>query len=357
MRKRKISFSSINPAFYATLRKNVDEYFTTKAIKFTGNRRLYLKTIILLTLLVGLYTVLLFFTPPVWVSVILCMILGLNLAAIGFNVMHDGAHGSYSRKPWVNEVMAYSLNLMGGSSYLWKQKHNINHHSFTNIEGLDDDIDIQPWIRTNVNQKRRWFHRYQHIYWVVLYGLTYLTWVFNKDFGKYFSGKIAHTSMKKMSVKEHFIFWISKIIYFGIFLIIPIFKVGLIETIAGYSIACFVCGWTLSVVFQMAHVVPISSFPMPNEESHKIEQDWAIHQIATTVNFSTRSKIVSWFAGGLNFQVEHHLFPKISHVHYPAINKIVKEACTQFNIRYNEYVTFFGALRSHSKHLKMVGAK
>jgi len=335
----------------------VDEYFATESIRFTGNRKLFLKTGILLFIALTSYALLVFFSLPVWADLLICVLFGLNLAAIGFNIMHDGAHGSYSPKRWVNELMAYSLNLMGGSSYLWKQKHNINHHTFTNIEGHDDDIDIQPWIRTNSSQKKRWYHRYQHIYWTVLYGMTYLTWVFNKDFSKYFTGKISNTRFKKMNPPEHLIFWTSKIIYLFLFLALPIIRLGLLKTLVGYLVASFVCGWAISIIFQMAHIVENSSFPLPNQTNQKMESDWTEHQLASTANFSTNSKIVCWFSGGLNFQIEHHLFPRISHVHYPQISKLVKEICRQYNVDYREYPTFLSALRSHVAYLKVIGVQ
>jgi linoleoyl-CoA desaturase len=351
----KVSFSNNNPAFTIQLKKRVDEYFKTHNVDLTGNKKLYWKTATLMASAVLLYVLLVFVTMPVWVSLVLCVLMGLNFAAIGFNVMHDGAHGSYSQKPWVNEMMAYSLNMLGGCSYLWKVKHNINHHSFTNIEGMDDDIDIQPWIRTNENQPKKWFHRYQHIYWAILYGLAYLSWVFVKDFQKYFSGKVASTKFRKMNVNEHIIFWASKLAYVFVFIILPVIFVGAIPTLVGYLIMSVVCGFVLSVIFQLAHVVEGSSFPAPAVETTHVDEDWTIHQLATTANFSTRSKVMSWFAGGLNFQVEHHLFPRISHVHYPEINKVVKDVCAQFNVRYHEHRTFLRALRSHIAYLKMVG--
>jgi linoleoyl-CoA desaturase len=353
----RISFITTKPAFSIAIRKKVDEYFSSEAIKFTGNGKLFLKTAILYSIAIACYVLLLFCSVPVWLDILICILFGLDLAAMGFNIMHDGAHGSYSPKRWVNELMAYSLNLMGGSSFLWKQKHNVNHHSFTNIEGHDDDIDIQPWIRTNPNQPKRWFHRYQHIYWALLYGMTYLTWVFNKDFGKYFSGKVAGTTIKKMDTREHIIFWTSKLVYVFLFLVLPLIRLGLAETLTGYLITAFVCGWVISIIFQMAHLVEGASFPVPDTITRKVNEDWTIHQLATTANFSTNSKIVSWFSGGLNFQIEHHLFPRISHVHYPAISKLVKEICKQYNVRYIEYPTFFSALKSHIIHLKTVGVQ
>jgi linoleoyl-CoA desaturase len=283
------------------------------------------------------------------------MLLGINLAGIGFNVMHDGAHGSFSRKTWVNELMGYSLNFMGGNVYLWKHKHNVNHHSFTNIEGMDDDIDIKPWIRVHSEQEKYWYHRFQHVYWIVLYGITYLLWVYVQDFKKYFTGKIGETTFKKMSAKEHVIFWASKLLYVGAFIVLPIFTVGWLNMLIGYLIVSFVCGFVIAVVFQLAHIVEDAAFETPNTPVYKIDNEWAVHQVQTTANFATKSKIVSWFTGGLNFQVEHHLFPRISHIHYPKINQFVKETCEQFGINYMEYPTVLAAVRSHVVHLKQVG--
>ncbi len=352
---QKVSFNNKNSVFFNVLKEKVDAYFKSNNIPQTGNYKLYFKTAFLISSAVALYTTLVFFTPTAWVSIILACLMGVNLAAIGFNVMHDGAHGSFSQKSWVNDLMGYSLNAMGGSVYLWKYKHNVNHHSFTNIEGMDDDIDIKPWIRVHEDQKKYWYHRFQHIYWVGLYGVTYLLWIFVQDFTKYFSGKIGETPFRKMDVKEHFIFWISKLLYIGAFIVVPIFSVGLIETVIGYLVISFVCGFIIAVVFQLAHIVEDAQFSTPDQESYKIEEEWAVHQIKTTANFATKSRIVSWFTGGLNFQVEHHLFPRISHIHYPKISQFVRETCEQFNIAYLEFPTVLSAVRSHVVHLKQVG--
>ena len=352
----KISFNNKNNLFYKTLKEKVDHYFESNDLNLTGNWKLYSKTIILCVSAITIYGVIMFFDLPVWVSLPMCALLGFNFASIGFNVMHDGGHGSYSEMKWLNKVMAYSLNAMGGNSYLWNVKHNLNHHSYTNIEGMDDDIDIRPWIRSNESQPRYWFHKYQHIYWVFFYSFTYLFWIFFADFKKYFSRKVSNMKFKEMNLRQHISFWVSKVLYIIMFLVLPMLKFGFWETILGFVVLSAVCGLTLGVVFQIAHLVEDTEFPVACEKTNKIEQEWAIHQIETTANFATQSRVVSWFTGGLNFQVEHHLFPRISHVHYPAISKLVKETCDQFKIKYIEYPNMFSALASHVMHLKMVGS-
>jgi linoleoyl-CoA desaturase len=350
-----ISFNTKNPAFFLTLRQKVDKYFKENNIKPTGNIQLYLKTAILFTLLASSYFLLLFVPMPFLVNIILWAVIGVLFAAIGFSVMHDGAHGSYSSKKWVNEIMSNSLHLLGGSAFLWKAKHNINHHTFTNIDGVDDDIDVQPWLRIHPSQPRRWFHRFQHIYWTLLYGLTYISWIYWRDFIKYFSKKIGTLPIKKMSLRDHIEFWAWKVIYTFAFIVVPVFKLGFVQTIIGYSVLCFVCGFIISVIFQLAHVVEHSNFPVPDEKN-SIDENWAIHQVNTTANFATKNKLISWYSGGLNYQIEHHIFPRISHVHYPAISRLMKETCEQFKVNYREF-SFFGAILSHARYLKMLGTR
>jgi len=284
--------------------------------------------------------------------------MGANMALLGFNVMHEGGHQSFSSNKWVNKFSAYSLNILGGSSLYWKIKHNINHHTFTNIEGMDTDIEVKPFMRLHDNQPRYWFHQFQHIYWIFLYGFTYVVWIFVDDFQKYFTGNIAPGSEgKSLPNREHLIFWITKILYVCVYIIIPIYFVGFFSTIIGFTVMTFVCGLCISIVFQMAHIVEETQFPQADTISHKIEKEWAIHQIETTANFETRNRTLSWLLGGLNFQVEHHLFPRISHVHYPAINLFVKQTCIEFNVPYLEAPTFYRAICSHVQHIKRLGKK
>jgi len=353
----KVTFNNKVSPFTETLKARINSYFENNKIQLTGNRQLYIKTGILVSTLIAIYVTLVFFTPPVWLSVLLCGLLGVNFAAIGFNVMHDGAHGTSRPSTFVNEIMAYSLNLMGGSSYIWKIKHNLIHHSFTNVEGLDDDIDVRPFLRVSEEQPRYWFHRFQHIYFILFYSLAYFMWVYWMDFEKYFTRKIGDSTLRKMSTKDHFIFWISKLVYISVFVVIPIFKVGLVDTLIGYGIAVIVCGILISVVFQLAHVIQETQFPTPDEKTFKIDTEWTVHQLETTANFSTKNKVVSWLVGGLNFQVEHHLFPRISHVHYPAISKLVRDTCREYNVAYLEHPTVLSAISSHIKHLKVMGRR
>lgn len=353
----KVKFNSSNSSFFKTLRARTDAYFKDNNISPAGNLELYTKTAILLLVFSFSYITLVFFTPgSLIISLGLSMLLGLCLAVMGFNIMHDGAHGSYSHSKKVNDAMALTLNFMGGNAYLWKQKHNINHHTYTNVEGVDDDIDIKPFLCIHADQKQYWIHRFQHIYALFIYGLSYLSWVFFKDYQKYFTGRASsNTEYPKMNRGQHLNFWISKLIHYSVFIAIPLWMLGWQATLVGYLTMSVVTGFMLAVVFQLAHVVEETNFAAPEGDSLQLEHEWAVHQLQSTANFGTSSRGLNWLLGGLNFQVEHHLFPRISHVHYPQINKIVRQTCQEYGIAYHEYPSMLGALRSHLKHLKQIG--
>lgn len=354
---QKVSFKSPTKlGLKEALASEVERYFTYTQTPMTGTMQLYFKTIILLSTLVALYVGILVSPSTILSMCILYPLLGLNFASIGFSIMHDAAHGSYSKKEWINQLFAYSLNLVGGNEKFWKQKHNVAHHTYTNVDRHDEDIDI-PGMRVHKDQEWKWYHQYQHFYWFLFYSLTYFLWIFVSDFAKYFSGKIRTDSAKKipMTAKDHFIFWFSKIFYLTVFIGIPAYYQGIAYALVGFLILLPVCGLVIATVFQLAHIV--ENTDNVSAKDGIIEDDWTAHQLKTTSNFGTQSKVLSWFVGGLNFQVEHHLFPKTSHIHYPAIRPIVKETSKRFGIKYNEEPTFFSAIRSHVRVLKKLGQK
>jgi linoleoyl-CoA desaturase len=354
----KITFNNKENIFFQSLKAKVDQYFAAKRIKRTGNWTLYSKTGILVSTTLLVYISLLVFHLPIVLFIPLSCALGFFLSAIGFNVMHDACHGSYSRKAWVNDLMGLSLNVLGGNAFIWKFKHNIIHHTYTNVDGVDDDIAKSPILRQCPSQKWMPAHRFQHIYIVLVYALSSFAWVFVMDFNKYFSRRVINSPLQKMNTREHLVFWISKLFYLLCYIIIPIMAIGWKLWLIEFVCLHLTMGFTLAIVFQLAHVVEDVSFVFAGtEDVQKIENEWAIHQVCTTANFAPKNKIITWFAGGLNFQIEHHLFPRISHVHYPAISRIVKETCRQFQITYNEFPTMTRAVSSHFRFMRQLGKR
>jgi linoleoyl-CoA desaturase len=353
----KISFNNSSNVFFQSLKKSVEHYFQSRQLKKTGNWRLYSKTLVLIPAAVFTYISLLVFHLPVAVSLLLCVMLGLILASIGFNIMHDACHGSFSSKKWVNYIFGLSLNAIGGNAFFWKQKHNIIHHTYTNIDGIDDDIAQSKLLRQSPTQKWIPLHRYQHIYLTLAYSLLVFMWVGVNDFKKYFTRKIKNTALPPMDRKEHISFWVSKLLFALAYIVIPILCVGPIAWLIGYAIMGVVAGIVLSYTFQLAHTVEGPEFEFAGKEDKVIESEWAVHQVKTTANFAPHNKIISWFVGGLNYQIEHHLFPRISHIHYPAISKIVREHCEQFNLPYHCFPSLYKAISSHIKLMKQLGQK
>lgn len=353
----KVTFNNKKSLFYNTLKKDVDQYFALNQIKKTGNWSLYSKTIVLFTLAITGYIVLLTVEMSAFLSISVCLLEGFVLASIGFNVMHDACHGAYSSKKWVNDLLGLSLNALGGNAFIWKFKHNIVHHTYTNVDGIDDDIAKSPLMRQCSTQKWVPAHRFQHIYVVLVYAISSFAWVSMMDFNKYFSRRVFTTPLQKMSFSEHAIFWVSKLMYALFYVIIPISVVGVGTWAIGFAFVHVTMGLTLALVFQLAHVVEHAEFQVAGIEPTMIENEWAAHQVKSTSNFAPKNRVVNWFVGGLNYQVEHHLFPRISHVHYQAMSPIVEQACKQFDLPYNSYDTMSESIASHFRMMKKLGEK
>lgn len=345
-------FSNVPHSFHTELKKRISDYFEQVGKSTTGNYSLWLKAVLLVISFLFVYIHLVFFTPVTWVAILECLILGGLTAAIGFNVMHDGAHGSFSRYKWVNDLAALSVNFLGANNFMWKTKHNVIHHAYTNIDGVDDDIEARPLLRLCETQKFYKIHRYQHLYFWAAYSLLYIWWVFVTDYKKYFLKRIGPMPLKKMTPMDHVSFWSFKVLHAFLFVALPIYLLGFTPWLIGFLIYGLFAGFVLSIVFQLAHTVEHTHFPAADPVTGKMEDEWAVHQLKTTANFATKSKLISWWVGGLNFQIEHHLFPKISHVHYPAISKIIKKACADFNIPYIEYPKMRTAVASHVSYLR-----
>ena len=344
--------------FTATLNKRVHQYFLENKLNRYANGEMVLKTIILLSTYLLPFVAMLIFQPNLLVSLMIWTLMGLSLAGIGMNIMHDANHGSYSKNQRINTLLGHSLNLCGGSVLNWKFQHNVLHHTFTNVVHVDEDIDDKLVFRFSPHTNLKWFHKLQTVYAILFYGIITLYWVTLKDFlqfSRYIKKGVIRDSFKNNLISFIKII-ITKAFYWFVFFIMPIyiFNIPFLQVLSGFLLMHFVAGIVLTVIFQLAHTVEGTSYPLPNSEGN-IENNWAVHQMNTTVNFSRNNRIISWFVGGLNFQVEHHLFPNICHVHYPKISTIVKQTAEEFGIPYLENKTFWDALVSHLRALNKFG--
>ncbi|MDZ4666000.1 MAG: acyl-CoA desaturase [Bacteroidota bacterium] len=344
--------------FFATLRKKVDSYFKEKNISKHYNAQMVIKTIILLAGYIIPFALLLILKPTFGISMLLWAIMGFSLAGIGMSIMHDANHGAYSSSHKTNYWLGHSLNLLGGSVFNWKLQHNLMHHTYTNIVNLDDDIDDKLVLRFSPHTTVKWYHKLQFVYAFLFYGILSLYWTLLKDFVQF--NKYTKDGVNKSTPAQNrvilFKIVLSKLFYFFFIIFVPVFffHLPLWQVVVGFLLMHFIGGQVLTVIFQLAHTVEGTTHPLPNSDD-TIENNWAVHQMNTTVNFSRRSKWISWYVGGLNFQVEHHLFPTICHVHYPEVSKIVKSTAEEFGVQYLENETFWQALTSHVRTLQRFG--
>lgn len=347
-----------NREFYKTLRGRINEYFDSTGKSTKANRKMLIKSAVIILSFLALYAVLLF--VPISSPVLFIAIwfgLGLVVAGIGLNIMHDANHGAFSTKEPINKALGYMMEMIGGSSKIWKLQHNVLHHSYTNIDGVDDDLTVPVVLRFSPHQRHRKIHRFQHIHaWFFYQFLTLLKVVYSD-----FAQAVQYHKLGLIKTLKEFTSIIAKVtvgklFYLGYMLLLPLWLLDISPwwVICGFLVMHCVTGFCLSIVFQSAHILPDTSYPLP-DETGTIENNWAIHQLLTTANFATQNKVFTWMVGGLNYQIEHHLFSNICHIHYPALAKIVQQTAAEHGIPYRSRKTFRNALLEHGRMLYILG--
>lgn len=343
-----------NNAFQMELRRRIDTFFEQPGKRQRDCPQLYVKTIVLLAAFIALYVLLVFFAETWWQALPRAIALGFVTAFIGLNIQHDGGHDAYSNLPWINKLAAMTLDLIGGSSYVWHYRHTVLHHTYVNITGHDSDVDLGALGRVTPHQKRLPIHRWQHFYMWPLYGLMAIRWQLFGDYLDVIKGEVSNHPIPRPKGWNLALLLGGKLTFltlaFGIPMIFHPWWVVLIY----YATAAMVVGMTLSVVFQLSHIVEEAEFVAPTD-ANRIENAWAIHQVETTVDFARRSKLAAWLLGGLNFQIEHHLFPRICHINYPAMSAIVEQTCRDFGVEYHEHPSFLAGVASHFRWLRKMG--
>ena len=286
----------------------------------------------------------------------LTFVMGIGVAGIGFSIAHDALHGAYSSNPRVNTLLGLTFDLMGANGYLWKITHNVIHHTYTNIQGIDEDLEVSPLLRLSPESDHHSIHKFQHLYGFATYSLSTLFWVFVKDYKYFLQRDLGPYSNISHPKKEIAILIAMKLLYYTYMIVIPllVLNVTLWQFVVGFLTIHLTAGLILGVVFQLAHVVE-----GPEHFSHEgqevMEDAWLVHEMKTTANFARGNKLLCWYVGGLNFQIEHHLFPKICSIHYPAISSIVQRVAENHGIPYHQHTTLSRAIASHYRMLKQLG--
>lgn len=350
-------------SFFEDVINKVDAYFEVNNLSPYANTNMWIKTIIMLLLYFVPYMLMVTGTGAgsLWLFYGYWVVMAVGMIGIGTSVMHDANHGAYSPRKKVNNFISYILEVIGGYAVTWRIQHNVLHHTYTNIAGLDEDIDSIKLLRFSPRQPWHWYHRYQYIYAWFFYMMMTLYWMTAKDFMQ-----VVHYKQHDLLVKEkvslgNALFRLSlfKMFYYGYIIVLPVLFSGVAwyHVVFGFLLMHFIAGFLLSCIFQPSHIVESSEFALPvlTGEKSQMENSWAIHEVANTADFAPGNRFLSWFIGGLNFQIEHHLFSGICHVHYPKLAPIVQASCNLFHIPYHVEPTFLKALHDHLKMLKILG--
>ncbi|MCW3465902.1 fatty acid desaturase family protein [Chitinophaga nivalis] len=369
MKMKKINIVRFAPkgsnSFIETLTAAVHDYFRSNNISPYANAAMWLKTAIMLLcyFVPCIFIILGAGASNLWLFWGLWFLMGWGMIGIGTAVMHDANHGTYSPHKKINIFIGHILEVIGGYSVNWKIQHNMLHHTYTNIDGLDEDISSTVLLRLSPQQRRYWFHRHQHIYAWFFYALMTLYWMTAKDYLQVIRFKqrnLLHKQKVSLPKALMHITW-SKMFYYAYILVLPLLFSGQpwYFVLTGFFIMHLTAGLFLSCVFQPAHIMPNAAFaaPVVSGDSRQMKDSWAVHELVNTINFAPRNAWLSWFIGGLNYQIEHHLFTDICHVHYRKIAPIVKATAASFGLPYQVQPTFLRALREHSRMLKILGKK
>lgn len=342
--------------FAADVKREVDQYFARTGLSTKANFAMVVKTVTLLVVTFGSYFLILLTPWSAWIKLGLAVVMGFGFAGIGFAIVHDALHGAYSHRPWINKALGRLFDLLGANGYLWRITHNVIHHTYTNIEGIDEDLTVSPLLRLSPTSPLRGVHRFQHVYGFLAYAGSTLFWVFSKDFKYILQRNLGPYQDIKHPRGEIVNLFVTKAIYYTWGLVIPLLVIDLPwwQILTGFVVMHLVAGFILGVVFQLAHVVEGPDFPAP-DDSGKMADSWLIHEMRTTADFGRDNRLLNWYVGGLNFQIEHHLFPKVCSVHYPAISAIVESVAKRHGIPYHAQPTLMSAVRSHHRMLRRFG--
>ena len=354
----KIRFSNRDAkAFVKDVRSRAAEHFAQTGRSRKADWRMVVKTIAILGVTVGAYGLIMTGQLSLGQMWFLSFVVGLGMAGIGFSVAHDALHGAYSSNRFVNAALGFTFDLMGANGYMWKITHNVIHHTYTNIHDVDEDLTVSPLLRLSPGARHYWFHRFQHRYGFLAYGLATVNWLFAKDFQQFLKRDIGPYENKKHPVAEIAILLVCKVLAVTWMIVLPLMFLDITwwQFLIGFLTAHMTAGMILGVIFQLAHVVEGPEFLQPDEEG-TMEYAWLVHEMRTTSNFAFKNKVLSWYIGGLNYQIEHHLFPNISHIHYRKIAPIVRQTAEEFGLPYHSNGSFLSAIVKHYKMLRELGS-
>jgi linoleoyl-CoA desaturase len=240
---------------------------------------------------------------------------------------------------------------------VWRFKHNVHHHTYANVDGMDTDIDAAPFLRLAPSQALGALHRWQHLSAWPLYGVLGLKWWFFDDVVNLARGRIGPHPFPRPRGRELAAVVAGKAVFVTWAIGVPllVFRSGWVVVL--FVFGALTLGVVLSTVFQLAHAVPAATFHAAAAGDQRMPTGWAEHQVRATVNFAPSNRLLGWYLGGLNFQIEHHLLPDVCHVHYPRLAGMVEETCRAHGVRYNSEPTLRAAIAAHYRFLRALAGR
>jgi linoleoyl-CoA desaturase len=350
----KLSFDQ-SGAFVRETRRDVEQYLRRPGVRMSGALQLYAKTAVAFALTVAAWLGLVVVRPGLVLGLVCLAGLVLGSILTAFCVQHDANHGAYFRTRRANHLMGWTADaLLGFSSYTWRVKHNVAHHTYTNVVGYDDDISQTPFLRLAPAQAPKPWYRLQWLYVWPLYCLLVLRWQVGADFAALMHRRIGRSALRWPRRYDFLGLVGGKAVFVGWALVLPLLVYPWWVVLAGYVGFSMTVSLIAATTFQLAHAVDGADTATPDEVA-RAARPWGKHQVETTVDFCPRNPVLTWLLGGLNFQIEHHLFPRVQHTHYAHIAAIVQRNCARHGIRYTSQPSLWAALRAHARHLRAMG--
>ena len=323
-----------------------------------SERRLRRKGAIVVVTAVASYIGLVLFAHGLLLALPLAAVLVVALIATGTCVMHDANHGAFGSPRWLDRTLAYSADLLGASSWLWRQKHNRLHHGNTNVVGVDTDIEQMPFARLAPAQPWKPWYRYQHIYIWALYGFLTVQWMLFSDYASLASRRIGSQPMVRTPRRRDVVLlFVGKAAHVGWALVLPFAFHRWWTVVAFYFTCSWLVGFVLAIFFQLAHVVDMTEFA--EVDAPRRGDDFVAHQLRTTADVTCSTPVlgrcVAWLMGGLHHQIEHHLAPGLPHPSYPAMAERLRVLCAEHDVVCHVHASPWAALRSHTRWLRVMG--
>ena len=345
-------------SFAAQVRHEVAAYFAATGLSTTSDVRVWIRAGAMLALVCVPYGLLLGGVLTGWVALAACVVIGVGVAGMGFTLGHDAQHGALSKRGYINRLAGLTFDVMGVNGHFWRLTHNRLHHTFTNVAGLDEDLSVTPLLRMSPDSKRRAIHRFQHVFALPVYALLTLSWILLKDYVYLLRRRLGPLQPVPRPRAHWATVLAGKAFHYGWTIVVPVLVLqpSFGAFLAGFLAMHFTASLILSVVFQLAHHVESTVYPSRGEDGRS-EDTWAAHQVRTTSDFARGNIVLGWYLGGLNFQVEHHLFPNVCSVHYPRLSPIVEACARRHGLPFHAAPTFRSALRSHARRLRDLGAR